>query len=147
MKLNPHFKIVILEDSDFYNKLMTINIKAHVGKLALLKNFTFDILSYTRYNDCVRNFNPDTDIIITDYYLNECYNAEDVLDLIRKRGAKSKVIVISQIHNIETAICSILDGATEFILKDRKAMEKTRYVIEELITDKLSKTYMSPGLN
>jgi DNA-binding NtrC family response regulator len=139
MRHYPHFKIVVLEDNDFYNKLISRHINHYIERCALLKGFTFELNSFTSYHDCVRNFRNDINIIITDYYLNDGYCALHVLDLVKKRGANSKVIVLSQIENITTAICTILEGAYEFIPKNQKTIEKSSYVIEDIITQNLPK--------
>lgn len=147
MKNRPHFKIVILEDNDFYNKLMTQHIKNYVGNIALSKGFTFEVSSYTSFVDCSRNFTDDTNIIITDYYLNGGYNAMNLLDLVRKKDSNCKVIVLSQIQNIITSIYTVLEGACEFIHKDRKALQKSGHVVEEIINQDLKDNFGSAMLN
>lgn len=137
MKTIPNFKIVVLEDNDFYNKLMTKHIKNYIGEMALSKGFTFDVSSFTSYSDCERNFSDDTDVIITDYYLNDGFNAMNLLDLVKKRASKCQVIVLSQIQNINTAICTLLEGACEFIHKDKKAFQKSGHVVEAIISQNL----------
>lgn len=141
MKHYPHFKIVILEDNDFYNRLMTKHLKNHIARSALLKRFTFDITSFTSYNDCVRNFDNETDIVLTDYYLNEGYSALHLLDMIKNRGIDCKVIVLSQVQNITTSICTLLEGAYEFIPKTKSAFGKSWEMIEDIIDQKLQKRH------
>lgn len=147
MKHQPHFKIVVLEDNDFYNKLMTQHLKNYIGRVALIKGFTFDISSFTSYIDCVRNFTKDTNIIISDYYLNDGYNATNIIDLVKKRASKCKVIVLSHINNINTTIYSLLEGACEFIFKDKQALEKSGYIVEEIIAQNLKGNLGDPPLN
>lgn len=139
MKNYPHFKIVILEDNDFYNKLMSKYIKNHVAQYALLRGFTFDLISFTSYSDCVRNFSNDITIIVTDYYLSEGYCALHILNLVKKRGSNCKVVVLSQIQNITTSIYTLLEGAYEFIPKNKAVFEKSGNVIEDIINSNLDK--------
>ncbi|MBC7696486.1 MAG: response regulator [Burkholderiales bacterium] len=139
MKNYPHFKIVILEDNDFYNKLMSRYIKTHIARCALLKRFTFELASFTTYSDCARNFQNDVNIILTDYFLNDGYSALSILELVKKRGVDCKVIVLSQIQNITTSICTLLEGAYEFIPKNRSALEKSGHMIEDIIGQSLHK--------
>lgn len=141
MKTIPHFKIVVLEDNDFYNKLMTKHIKSYIGEISLSKGFSFDVSSFTSYGDCERNFSDDTNIIITDYYLNDGFNAMNLLELVKKRAPKCQVIVLSQIQNINTAICTLLEGACEFIHKDKKAFEKSGHIVEEIISQNLKNNF------
>ena len=139
MKNYPHFKIVILEDNDFYNKLMSKYIKAYVARCALLKRFTFELTSFTTYSDCARNFQNDVSIILTDYFLNDGYSALSILELVKKRGVDCKVIVLSQIQDITTSICTLLEGAYEFIPKNRSALQKSGNMIEAIINQSLHK--------
>jgi DNA-binding NtrC family response regulator len=139
MKNCPHFKIVILEDNDFYNKLMSKYLKNHIAHYALLRGFTFDLISFTSYSDCVRNFSNDINIIVTDYYLSEGYCALHILDLVRKRSSNCKVVVLSQIQNITTSIYTLLEGAYEFIPKNKAVFEKSGHVIEDIINLNLDK--------
>ncbi len=147
MKNYPHFKIVILEDNDFYNRLMSKYLKNQIKQFAILKGFTFDITSFTSYSECARNFHNDINIIITDYYLNDGYSALNILDLVKRRGSKCKVIVLSQIQNITTSICTILEGAYEFIPKNKETLVRSTDIVEDLIIQNLqkgdSKLYLS----
>ena len=143
----PHFKIVVVEDDEFYNKLLTRYIKNYIGQIALIRGFTFELNSFSSFKDCERNLDPDTDIMITDYYLNDGYNAMDLLDSVKRKAFLCKVVVLSQIQSINTAICTLLEGATEFIYKDKKAPEKSSYIIEDIISHQLNKRYGRSALN
>ncbi len=141
MKTQPHFKIVILEDNDFYNKLMTKYLNNYIQPIALIKAFTFEINSFTNYSDCARNFDNETTVVISDYYLNDGYSALNMIDLVRTRVSKCKVVVLSQIENMNTATRTLLEGACEFIHKDSKALEKSAYIIEEIIFQNLKNNF------
>lgn len=137
MKKQPHFKIIILEDNSFYNKLVKKHIDNYIGTIALAKGFSFDIYSFTSFSEWERNFNPDVDIIITDYYLDHGFNAINLLRELNKRKARSKVVVISQTRSLSTSIASLLEGACEFIHKDVNALAKSGLVVEALINEQL----------
>lgn len=147
MKHLPHFKIVVLEDNDFYNKLITKHIENYIHNIALLKGFTFDISSFTSYKDCVRNFTDDTNIIITDYYLNDGFNAMHVLNFIRKRDTKCQIVILSQIYNINTAISTLLEGACEFIHKDKNALANSGLIVEDIIAQQLKNKFGTSPYN
>lgn len=143
----PHFKIVVVEDDEFYNNLLTKYIKRYISQIALLRGFTFELKSYLTFGDCDRNLDPDTDIMITDYYLNDGYNALDMLDSVKRKAYLCKVVVLSQIQSINTAICTLLEGASEFIYKDKKAPEKSSYIIEDIISHHLQKRFGQSSFN
>src|ERR1700756_2327568 len=118
MKSQTHFKIVVLEDSDFYNNLLTMQLQRYTNNIAADKHCSFEIQSYTNVNDCMRNLNSDTDIAFVDYYLSDSKNALDILKQIKQKCDHCKVIVISQVKNIKTSLQTIKEGAVEFICKD-----------------------------
>jgi DNA-binding NtrC family response regulator len=141
MKPQHHFKIVVLEDSDFYNNLLTRQLENYTGALAVDKDCTFDIQSYTNVNDCMRNLSPETDIAFVDYYLSDNKNALDILKKIKQKCQDCKVVIISQVKNIKTSLQTLKEGASDFITKDRFALTKSCYLVEDLVNQRLQ-----PGL-
>src|ERR1700740_3437617 len=98
MELKPNFKIMILESNEFSNKLLTKHIKNYIDPIAVSEGFTYELFSYTTFNDCSLNLNEDIDFILCDYYLNESYNALHLLELIKQLPKKIRVIVLSIIR-------------------------------------------------
>lgn len=143
----PHFKIVVLEDNDFYNKLITNHIKNYINNIALIKGFTFEISSFTSFKDCILNFSDDTNIIISDYYLNDGYNAMHLLEHIRNKNSNCQIVILSQTQSIKTAISTLLEGACEFIHKDKKALANSGLVVEEIIAQQLKNKLGSSSHN
>lgn len=136
-KLRKQFKIVVLEDNEFYNTILTRQLKNYTNEMETAKGCTFDFESYTNPGDCIRNLKPDTDIAIIDYYLGESKNAMDILKVIREKCKDCKVVIISQFKNIKTYYETLNNGAYHFIYKDRQALAKSCYVIEDIISDGL----------
>jgi len=136
MKSPNHFNVIVLEDSDFYNNILTRQLQTYVESIANDKHFSFDILSYTNTNDCIRNLKPETDIAFLDYYLSDG-NALDVMKKIKQRCEDCKIIIISQIRNIKTSLQTINEGASDFINKDRYALARCCYILEEIINQRL----------
>ena len=137
MKSQIQFKIVILEDSDFYNKILMRQLQSYTSEIALDKGYNFDIQSYTSVTDCLRNLKPDTDIAIVDFYLGENKNALDVLKIIKKTCPDCQVIIISQAKNIKTYYQTISEGACHFIYKDNEALAKCCFIVEDLINERI----------
>lgn len=141
MKTQNHFNVIVLEDSDFYNNVLTQQLKNYTDAIAFDKNFSFDIQSYTNANDCLRNLKPETDIAFLDYYLSDSINALDVMKKIRQKCTHCKIIILSQIRNIKTSLQTINEGASDFISKDRFALARCCYILEEVINEKLEPGY------
>lgn len=139
MKLTPHFKIVILDDDDFYNKLLTKHIDSELNKLSLTYGFGYEIKSFTSCKDCTLNFDNNTNLMFTDYYLGNGYNASYLLSFLKNRSSNCKVVVISQLENIQTALSTILDGAYDFFKKDPYLFHKCRDLTATVITETLGK--------
>ncbi len=139
MKTQNHFNVVVLEDNNFYNNILTRQLQNYTESIALEKHFSFDIQSYTSANDCIRNLKAETDIAFVDYYLNES-NAIEVMRKIQKRCDDCKIIIISQIKNIKTSLQTLSEGASDFISKDRNALARCCYILEEIINQRLRRT-------
>lgn len=137
MKPQNHFKIVVLEDSDFYNNLLTMQLQNYTSAMATDKHCSFDIQSYTNANDCLRNLNSDTDIAFVDYYLNDSKNALDILKIIKQKCTDCRVIIISQVKNLKTSYQTMKEGAFNFISKDRFALTESCFMVEDLVNERL----------
>lgn len=137
MEDKKQFKIVVLEDNEFFNHLLTRKLENFTEELAMDKNdCEFEIQSFTNARDCVQNINPDTDVAFVDYYLDNT-TALDLLQKIKEKCRKCKIIIISQIDNLKTAYQTMLEGAYEFILKDQRALSKTTEIVEDLVNSRL----------
>jgi ActR/RegA family two-component response regulator len=137
VKTHNQFEIVVLEDNDFYNTLLTRQLQSYIGNFAADKGFEFTINSYTNPQDCLRNLKPETDIAIVDYYLGESKNALDILKVIRQKCEDCKVIIISGIKNIKTSYQTLNEGAAGFVFKDRDALNESCVLVEHIINDRL----------
>jgi len=129
------FKIIVLEDNEFYNNILTRQVKNYTEKLALAKGYSFNIDSYTNAKDCLRNLKADTDIAIVDYYLGQSINALDILKEIKNKCEHCKVIIISQYKNLKTYYQTLNEGAYHFIFKDRDALSRSCIIIEDIVNE------------
>lgn len=135
--LNRQFKIVVLEDNEFYNTILTKHLKNYINEMDVDKDVKVDIESYTNANDCIRNLKSDTDIAIVDYYLGDNKNALDILKTIKEKCNNCKVIIISQFKNLKTYYQTLNEGAYHFIFKDRNALTKSCFTVEDIMNESL----------
>jgi CheY-like chemotaxis protein len=138
MKTQNHFKIVVLEDSEFYNNVLSRKLESYIKPIALDKEYSFDIQSYTNLNDCLYNLNSDTDIAFVDFYLGDSKNALYVLKKIKQKCSNCKVVVISQSKSSITELQTISEGAVDFIRKDNDALMRSCYIAEDIINERLN---------
>lgn len=138
--LKRHFKIVVLDDNEFYNNMLTRQLKRFTEDLASERGCSFEINSYTSAYDCLRNLKEETDIAILDYYLGDSMNALKMLEAIKEKCRHCKVIVISQIRNAKTCYQTLDQGAYHFILKDRQAFFNSCSVVENIVKESCGQT-------
>lgn len=131
------FRIVVLEDSEFFNDVMTKQLKRYARILSLNKGCDFDIESYTSASDCLRNMKEDTAIAFVDYYLGNGITAIDILRKIRRKCVDCKVIVISQVRNIRMSAITLTEGASEFLFKDAQVFPRACLILEDIINSRL----------
>lgn len=138
METHNQFKIVVLEDNDFYNNLLTRQLENYTGEIAHDKGYGFDISSFTNATDFIKNFKQDTDIAFIDYYLGESKNGMDVLKIIKQKSPGCKVVIISRENNMKTSFQTLNEGAYTFICKDQNALMESCHLVEEVINDRLN---------
>ncbi len=138
LKEQKTFRILVLEDSDFFNKMLTRQLEHYTTILGMEKNCKFEIVSYTSATDCLRNLKNDTDIAFVDYYLGDGINGADVVQEIKERCWDCKIIVMSQVKNLKTTSISLAEGAIDFIFKDSNALPKSCFILEDIVNSSLS---------
>lgn len=132
------FRIVVVEDSEFFNKMLTRQLENFTDVLAMDLGCHFEIQSYTSPGDCLRNLKDDVDIAFVDYYLGNGITGADILTKIKQRCRNCKVVIISQIKNIRTTALTLAQGAVEFIFKDNSALPRACFFVEDLVNSRLS---------
>ncbi len=130
------FKIIVLEDNDFYNNLLTRQLKNYTDAIAEDKHCDVEIQSYTNASDCIRNLKSDTDVAIVDYYLGDSKNAIEILHEIKSKAPNCKVVIISQVRNMKTSFDTLNEGAYTFIFKDRDALMQSCHLVEDIMNER-----------
>lgn len=137
-ELTRPFRIAILEDSEFYNRLLTRQLESYTAAIALDRDMIFDIRSYLHPDDFLINLETDTDVAFVDYYLGDGVNAQQLLSRIFQRCEDCKVVVISQARNVRISAVSLSHGAYAYIYKDRQALPRSCFLVEDIVNAKLS---------
>lgn len=133
---NQNIRIVVLDDSDFYNRLLTRQLESYTRAISKATDFKFSIESYAHADDCIRNLKFDTDIAFLDYYLGNGVTAQDVIREIRKNCNNCKVVVVSKTRNAFTEGKSLEQGASAFLFKlDKYTLQKSCFFVDELVDD------------
>lgn len=119
-----NIKIVVVEDSEFFNKALTQKLKQHTDVLSHHYGVDFTIESYVKSEDFIMNLRNDIDIVFTDFYLGHGINAQYILKRVKLYCDHSEVVVISQSRSDRTFKQSLKMGAEKFIYKDEDALTK-----------------------
>jgi len=108
------FKIFVVEDDDWYNRLLVHNLSL---------NPDYEIISYTTGKDCIDNLNLKPDVITLDYRLPDMKGL-DVLKKIKELSDDIQVILISEQDEIEVVVELLKYGAYDYIVKSRDIRER-----------------------
>jgi CheY-like chemotaxis protein len=143
----PHFRrmsaerktirIAVVEDNEYYNHLLTSGLKVHIASLPCADSVHFEINSYTSAHDALVNITKSTDIVFLDYYLGDMFTGLDILRKIKKANPQCKVVMLSQVKNLQTSLIPLLEGASDFVFKDHLAISKSCQTAALLIDQKL----------
>ncbi len=112
--INKPFKIVVVEDNEWYNKLL-------VHSLSL--NPDFEIESYSSGKDFLDNLSKNINAVTLDYRLPDM-KGDELLRKIREYDEDIEVIIISEQENIETAVELLKAGAYDYIVKEKDIRER-----------------------
>ncbi|HRH03639.1 MAG TPA: sigma-54 dependent transcriptional regulator [Bacteroidia bacterium] len=123
MKLKEEvFKIYVLEDDEWYNKLLT-----H----ALSLNPDFFVRSFFKAEDFFKSLVDKPAIVTIDYRLPDA-NGEQVLEKIKSISPDTEVIVVSEQENIETAVNLLRLGAYDYLVKEKNIRDRLLSIVNNI---------------
>ena len=138
MENNNQFRIIVLDDNEFYNRILSKEIRSYTDmlKFAFEKKIEFDIQSYISAIDCFASIHPETDLVFMDYFLDNKINATDLFQSIKKKCPKCKVVILSQTKTIGQVLEMFSEEPIQFIYKDENALSKSCMVVNDLVAAK-----------
>lgn len=137
MSLKKEVNVVIVEDNEYYNKVLTkyvstiCNEKANPG-------LTFNIKSYHNAHNAIEELKDNTDVMLLDYYLENEDEADEltgahVLDEVNKHCEDCKVIMISEQDNPVITDELKEKGITEYIDKNISSKNRVGAILQDVI--------------
>jgi DNA-binding NtrC family response regulator len=111
---NKPFKIFVVEDDDWYNRLLVHN-------LSLIPDY--EIETFATGRDCIKNLNKEPDVVTLDYRLPDMKGL-DVLKEIKEINEDIQVILISEQDDIEVVVELLKHGAYDYIVKSSDVKER-----------------------
>jgi len=134
------FRIAVLDDNLFYNKLLFNHIKNYFDEYGLINNCVFSVKSYVSTYDFIENLSEKTDVVLIDFFLQNGENAINVIEQIKQKCPDCKIIVISGVRNIDTYYKTYWLGAVDFVYKDKSAPLRACRLIESIYAEKAETT-------
>lgn len=127
--------ISVLEDSNFYNSIITRQLEIFTSEIKNTKDYKFRIESFLYPEDFIRNLRNPLDIAVVDYYLGNGFTGSQIIKQIKDKKPDCHVIIISQHESLRTSIGPLILGACEFIHKDRNFLDKLNTCLSAILTD------------
>ena len=116
------FKIFVVEDNEWYNKLLVHNLSL---------NPDYEIESFTNGKDCLSNLNKNPDLITLDYRLPDMQGLE-VLKSIKAENEEIQVILISEQDEIDVVVELLKYGAYDYIVKSKDIRERLLNTVQNI---------------
>jgi two-component system response regulator AtoC len=116
------FTIYVIEDNEWFNKLLVHNLSLNSDYL--VKGF------YTA-KEFLKHLDDAPNVVTLDYYLPDMDGAE-VLSKIKAYNPNIEVLVISAQDNVETAVELLKQGASDYIVKEKDIRERLLKVIDNI---------------
>ena len=74
------------------------------------------------------------------YYLGDITGLE-IIKKIKEKCPDCKIIIISQVRNVKTTRATLAEGALEYIFKDRNALARSCFIVEDIINAAQNKNW------
>ncbi|MDF2447808.1 MAG: regulator [Bacteroidota bacterium] len=116
------FTVFVLEDDEWYNKLL-----AHTISL----NPDYLVKSFFSAKDLFKSIHEKPEVITLDYRLPDT-TGEEVLEKIKQLSPESEVIVISEQDNIATALNLLKSGAYDYLVKEKNIKDRLLAIINNV---------------
>ena len=116
------FKIFVVEDDEWYSKLLVHNLSL---------NPDYEIESFTNGKDCLANLHKNPDVITLDYRLPDMQGLE-ILKNIKAENEEIQVILISEQDEIEVVVELLKYGAYDYIVKSKDIRERLLNTVQNI---------------
>ncbi len=116
------FKIFVVEDDEWYNRLLVHNLSL---------NPDYEIESFTNGKDCLSNLDKNPDVITLDYQLPDMQGLE-VLKRVKAENDEIQVILISEQDEIDVVVELLKYGAYDYIVKSKDIRERLLNTIQNI---------------
>lgn len=131
-------KVVVVEDNPYFNKMLTKYLE-NLSKRPDYEELNFNIQSFQSASECINKLDPDTDIVLLDYYLDgeeDQSNGFQVMRKINETCRHCKVVVLSEQGSLAVVAELFKLGAYDYIEKNNG--NRVWAVVQKIIAEKLN---------
>ncbi len=132
--MSKRINISVLDDNPFFNNLASFRINNFLEEYSQNNTLDYRIMSFLHPEDLYQNLGSGTNIILLDYYLGDSTTAIDVLKKISEKNKDCSIAIVTQKDDPKLSFITRSYGASAFIPKDDKTLERACYFIEKTIT-------------
>lgn len=116
------FTVFVLEDDEWYNKLLTHTISL---------NPDYQVKCFFSAKDLYKSIHEKPEVVTLDYRLPDT-TGEEVLEKIKQLSPDTEVIIISEQDNIETALNLLKRGAYDYLVKEKNIKDRLLAIINNV---------------
>lgn len=137
MKSNKEYIVYLVDDDVMFLKSVERKLTKTTG--ATVKGFLSG-------EECLKAMEEEEpSLIISDFYLNgnnsEAMNGDKLLRQIKRRMPQVSVIIMSAQSDIDLAISTVREGAEDYVVKNKKAVNNLSLISRKLIIQLKSLEY------
>ncbi|MBU2020308.1 MAG: sigma-54 dependent transcriptional regulator [Bacteroidetes bacterium] len=122
MNTEAPFTIFVVEDNEWYNKLLVHNLSL---------NPDFVIKSFGTGNEAIAHLHENPNVITVDYRLPDM-DGEKLLEKIKSINESIEVIIISEQEDIKTAVNLLKSGAYDYLVKTKDIRDSLLHTIQHI---------------
>lgn len=131
-------KIVIVEDNTFYGEILRKLVFHIVDKIATQGSIS--IVHHISAEDCLQSIDPQTDIFLLDYNLedsesSEVINGLNLLKIIKRRCTNSRTVLVTGCCDYHIINQFFREGVDRYLLKDEDTLIRLSAIMRELLLE------------
>lgn len=125
MSKPDHTCIFVVEDDLMYSRTI----------LHLLESRNFlNVRLFSHGEECLEHLHLDPDVILLDYWLGDGKkNGMEVMEVIRRKSPKTKVIFLTAMDNLKIAQQTMAMGAYDYVVKSESALERMKNLLRRIV--------------
>ncbi|MDX9941930.1 MAG: response regulator [Bacteroidales bacterium] len=125
MSKPDHTCIFVVEDDLMYSRTI----------LHLLESRNFlNVRLFSHGEECLEHLHLDPDVILLDYWLGDGKkNGMEVMEVIRRKSPKTKVIFLTAMDNLKIAQQTMAMGAYDYVVKSESALERVKNLLRRIV--------------